>query len=354
MEFAGFFGHPAEEVKSWLDENGLTVTGTHTGWQEVANDFEKTVAYHKTIGNKNIIVPGADLSTNAAISAFADFANEFQPRLEKEGISLQYHNHHREYFPNKDGQIPLDELAREETGKLFTVHQNRRWDADFLSMKQIYESGSLGPIFNIESRVHGSRGIPGDWRQLPEHGGGMMLDWGVHLLDQALQMIPEKISSVYARMDHITNELVDDGFKMDLTFESGLVYRVEVGTSNCVNLPRWYLQGRDGTAIMPDWELKNGRIVCCENWDEKDVVPVITAAGLTKTMAPRDEKTIAEHAVPQLSPDVHDFYRNVCRAIDGLEPQLVTHPQMMRVMKVMEAAFESDRKGQVIPFDYDK
>lgn len=39
MEFAGFFGHSAEEVKSWLDENGLTVTSTHTGWKEVADRF---------------------------------------------------------------------------------------------------------------------------------------------------------------------------------------------------------------------------------------------------------------------------------------------------------------------------
>lgn len=243
--------------------------------------------------------------------------------------------------------------AANETGKLFTVHQNRRWDADFLSMKEIYETGSLGPVFNIESRVHGSRGIPGDWRQLPEHGGGMMLDWGVHLIDQILQMIPEKIRTVYAVMDHVTNELVDDGFKLDIRFDSGLLVRVEVGTSNFINLPRWYMQGRDGTAIIYDWDL-SGKIVRCENWDEKDVVPVVTAAGLTKTMAPRDESTIAEHDVPKPNPDVHDFYRNVCKAIDGLEPQLVTHPQMMRVMKLMEAAFESDRQGQVIPFTYDQ
>lgn len=112
VEFAGFFGHSAEEVKSWLDENSLTVTSTHTGWKEVADDFEKTVAYHKTIGNKNITVPGADLSCEKSIAEFVDFVNEFQPKLEKEGIALHYHNHHREFLPNKDGQIPLDELAK--------------------------------------------------------------------------------------------------------------------------------------------------------------------------------------------------------------------------------------------------
>ena len=176
-----------------------------------------------------------------------------------------------------------------------------------------------------------------------------MLDWGVHLIDQVLQMVKEKIVSIYAVMDHVTNYEVDDGFKMNITFEGGKAVHVEVGTSNFINLPRWYMQGTNGTAIINDWDL-NGKIVCCENWDEKDVIPVKTAAGLTKTMAPRKDDTIVEHPVPHPTPDVHDFYRNVCKAVDGLEPQLITHPQMMRVMKVMEASFESDRLNQVIPF----
>ena len=61
----------------------------------------------------------------------------------------------------------LAEMIRvsEETGVLFTVHQNRRWDEDFLTIKKIYDENLLGGVFRIESRVHGSRRIPGDWRQ---------------------------------------------------------------------------------------------------------------------------------------------------------------------------------------------
>ena len=77
----------------------------------------------------------------------------------------------------------------------------------------------------------------------------------------------------------------------------------------------------------------------------------MTAAGLTKTMAPRDEKTIAESVVHRPDSDVHDFYRNVCAAIDGREKQIVTHEQMMRVMRVMEAAFESDRRRAPVDFE---
>ena len=61
----------------------------------------------------------------------------------------------------------------EETGKLFTVHQNRRWDEDFSTVKKIYDENMLGDIFpHVKVPcVMALAGIPGDWRQLPEHGG---------------------------------------------------------------------------------------------------------------------------------------------------------------------------------------
>ena len=51
-----------------------------------------------------------------------------------------------------------------ETGRQFSVHQNRRWDKDFLMVKKMLEDGTIGKPFYIESRVQGSKGIPGDWR----------------------------------------------------------------------------------------------------------------------------------------------------------------------------------------------
>ena len=110
VEFAGFFGHTAEEIKAMLDKYGLRVFGTHTGWEEIANNFDETVAYHKTIGNKNIIIPGADLSTQDKLDAFIAMINEVQPKLEAEGITLGYHNHHREFLPNVDGSQIEDQL----------------------------------------------------------------------------------------------------------------------------------------------------------------------------------------------------------------------------------------------------
>ena len=111
VEFAGFFGHSAKEVKAWLDEYGLKVSSTHTGLQELLDDFEGTVAYHKTIGNRNIIIPGHDLSSQAKIDDFVEKVNALIPRLEKEGISLCYHNHSREFQPNQDGTMIHEQLV---------------------------------------------------------------------------------------------------------------------------------------------------------------------------------------------------------------------------------------------------
>ena len=73
-----------------------------------------------------------------------------------------------------------------------------------------------------------------------------------------------------------------------------------------------------------------------------------TAAGLTKTMAPRDGLTTDTYEMERPVSDVHDFYRNMVKAIAGTETQLVTHAQMLRVMRVIEAAFASAEKNQVI------
>ena len=77
-------------------------------------------------------------------------------------------------------------------------------------------------------------------------------------------------------------------------------------------------------------------------------MPVITAAGITKTMAPRTSETIQEYPLPRIECDVRDFYRNVVKAIHGQETQIVTHAQVLRVMNLMEAIRRSAATNEVI------
>ncbi len=249
----------------------------------------------------------------------------------------------------EDLQAMID--TANKNGVLFTTHQNRRWDVDFLAMKQISDSKEIGDVIRIESRIHGSRGIPSDWRGKKEHGGGMILDWGIHLIDQVLRIFTSKIDSLYCETTHYTNSEVDDGFRLSMYFEGGKTAYIEVGTFNFIPMPRFYMQAKSGSAMITDWREKC-KVVKCKAWHENDVLPVKTAAGLTKTMAPRDEVTTDVYELDRPHSDVHDFYRNMVKAMNGEEPQLVTHEHMLDDMKVMEHAFLSAKLRQVVKFKY--
>ena len=240
--------------------------------------------------------------------------------------------------------------AEKESGKRLTVHQNRRWDVDFLGCKSVIESGEIGEVIRIESRIQGSRGIPSDWRCEKEHGGGMILDWGVHLIDQMLKLIPDKIVTINCVTTHITNEEVDDGFRLEIGFEGGKSAHVEVGTYNFIEMPRFYMQCKSGSLYLQNWQSKP-RISKLKLWIEKDVTPTQNAAGITKTMAPRDSLTldIYENEIPKS--DVHNFYRNFASATDSKCEQLIQNREVRRVLQVMLCAFKSAELLQTLKVD---
>lgn len=247
----------------------------------------------------------------------------------------------------------LEEIieAAEKYGKLFTVHQNRRWDNDFLTAKKIVDDNVLGKVHRIESRVQGSRGIPGDWRSQKPHGGGMVMDWGVHLFDQALQIGGgRRLLSVHADLTNVTTDEVDDGFYATLNFEGGLSYYVEVTTNNFIELPRWYVLGQNGSAVVENWELK-GKIIKVSHWEDRDAVPIQAGAGLTKTMAPRNRKTIKKYKLTKVKSDWSEYYKNIFAVLEGKAAPIVTHAQQRRLIKLIEAVFRSAETGEVVKFE---
>jgi sugar phosphate isomerase/epimerase len=110
VEFAGFFGIGAKEITAMLKEFGLKVSGTHTGLAELVEKTEETIAYHKQIGNTNIIVPYAELDTQQKLDAFIGSMNGLQKKLKGSGIRLGYHNHAHEFKQNADGSVAFEQL----------------------------------------------------------------------------------------------------------------------------------------------------------------------------------------------------------------------------------------------------
>ena len=231
--------------------------------------------------------------------------------------------------------------AAKANNRLFSVMQNRRWDVDFLTMKRFLHSGRIGKLLNVESRIHGSRGIPGDWRCYKEKGGGMMLDWGVHLIDQILQLTgpDDPVIRIYCDVHNILGYEVDDNFTLRLTFESGARATVEVGTYNFTRLPRLYMQCENGGAIFVTGA-EELAVTELKLWNEKEVTPEQIGSGVSKTMAKRDNMTVESYTVPREPSDVHDYYRNFCKAVDGEEEILIKLPEVRRVLAVMQTALE--------------
>ena len=250
---------------------------------------------------------------------------------------------------SEEAQAMID--CSKRTGSVFTVHQNRRHDPDYLHVCDSIEQGLLGDAFEIESRVTGARGIPEGWRLYAVAGGGMMLDWGVHLIDQMTELFKgHKVTSVYCDMYHVVYKECDDGFKLTLKFDNGVSCMVEVGTSHYIDAPRWYVCGNRGTLSIPDWSC-NGKIVRAKDYEivwGEDIV--YTKAGPTRTMAPRAKDTTEEITLDpdRFEGDYDITYRNLAAVLDGTEELLVKPEETLRVMKIMEAAFESDRTGQAI------
>ena len=237
-----------------------------------------------------------------------------------------------------------------ECGKVFYPRQNRRWDKDYVTVKKIYKEKLIGKVFSIECRVQGSRGIPGDWRAKKEFGGGMMFDWGVHLIDRLLAMVPEKVTHVFCDLTHVTTSEVDDGFKLHLTFESGLTATIEVGTCHFASLPLWFVAGEHGTAVIDNWEC-GGKVVKLSSWDDKDTKPILAGAGLTKTMAPRGDGSVEEFSLPEVEYDNNELYVNLVETIDGKAEQIVTNDEALRVLRLMEAAIRSSETHSVVEFE---
>ena len=118
IEPAGFYGHTAEEVNAMLKKYDVKICSTHSSFNDLIEDFEGTVAFHKAIGNKTYIIPGYSTRNQQKLDYFIEKINELQPKLEAEGITLAFHNHHREFLPNEDGGQAYDQLIYRTNIKL--------------------------------------------------------------------------------------------------------------------------------------------------------------------------------------------------------------------------------------------
>jgi len=246
----------------------------------------------------------------------------------------------------------------ERTGRLFTVHHNRRFDPDFLNVWQILKEGTIGKPYMIESRIHSANGsgCMYNWRGMEDHGGGMVMDWGVHLLDQILYMIEEPVKTVSATVRPLWSDEVDNYSKIIITFESGLTAHVEVVTYSPITLPRWLVYGDRGALQINEI---SGEKAYIRRIKEDSMQLNRADAFEDYKVVKRDQKVhqireFEECKGPAETPanfgEWHRIYNNIANVLDGKEELIVKPEQVLRVMTVIEAAFRSSKEGITVQF----
>lgn len=245
-------------------------------------------------------------------------------------------------------QVDIMAETAKKCGVIFTVHQNRRWDKDYRIASEIIQSGELGRIYSVQSRLHGSRGAMFGWRAEPEHGGGMIYDWGVHFTDQIMNLFGfDSIKSVLCRMERVKTEAVEDYFFILYDLTNGMHVQMEIGTWILNHLPRWTILGDLGSAYINDFS-RSGRIIKIEKSAEHSEAVVTGEGTPTRTFAPRPADEVMEFELPDSPTDLREYYANLRDAVDGKCEPIVKPCQVRAVMHVLDCAFESARTARQI------
>ncbi len=221
-----------------------------------------------------------------------------------------------------------------------TVHQNRRWDKDFLLVKDIIEEKTIGDVYRIESRKTGfstgwggwgAQGMKNPWRLKKEYGGGFLNDWGPHLIDQILQIKGRNVKSVFGKTEgRIWTDEVDDHFWAEIIFDDNTSARVEASNNFRIHMPRWFLIGTEGTL-----EISGGQ---ADEWN--------TARIVREWRGNREEITI-DITHGELS---NEFYPRFVAAIRENKPLPILPEEVLTTMKVIELIRESSKRGESLPF----
>ena len=146
--------------------------------------------------------------------------------------------------------------AAQNAGKMLSVFHNRRWDGDFNTIREIVQKGLIGDVFHIEAAMGGMHHPGTWWRSYKEISGGAMFDWGAHIIDWILQIVPAEVSGVDGyyhklRWHDVSNE---DHTELVIRFQNGATAQVEISYLAAIGKPRWRILGTKGAIVMPSWD----------------------------------------------------------------------------------------------------
>lgn len=227
-------------------------------------------------------------------------------------------------------------------GRFLSVFQNRRWDSDFLGIRNLIATGQVGRVTELESRMDRFRPqVRERWRETDTAGNGLWFDLGPHMVDQALQLfgLPDQVQASLACLRD--NARGDDWAQVLLTYGDRRV------SLHCSLLaawagPRFVVHGTRGTVLkrhadQQENQLRAGMRPGDPGWgaDPDDMLVF--------------DGTDMPRALPTPPGDQRIYYAMLRDAIMGRGHNPVPPIQAVALMAVMETCLESSQRQMALP-----
>jgi len=210
---------------------------------------------------------------------------------------------------------------------MLSVYHNRRWDGDYLTLRELVGKGIIGHVFHLEA-YGGGYGHPGHWwRSDKRISGGAFYDWGAHFVDWTLGIMDRKMVSVTGYFHKlvwkdVTNEEHVEGI---IRFEDGAVANVQLSHLAMAGKPRWHILGTQGAIV-----------------DQGGSFKVYTQVNGYH----------AEIDVKYRPSQHQEYYKNIAEHLLHQKPLAVTPESARRVIEVIEYAERSSKLGKTLPVPY--
>ncbi|HYO41775.1 MAG TPA: Gfo/Idh/MocA family oxidoreductase [Candidatus Limnocylindrales bacterium] len=247
-------------------------------------------------------------------------------------------------------------LGRRETDRMVEVseamqvhlgcHQNRRWDPDYLAVREAVEGRLIGDLFQLETFVGGFHHPCGFWHSHSPVSGGTSWDWGAHYLDWIVSLMPHRVEAVIGtRHKRVWHDVTSaDQERIQVRFEGGLEAEFIHSDIAAVRKPKWYALGTEG-AIEGRWrDLVALRADPLVHYREDPIPATEMAPEMLLLRRQRDgQVTAMPMALPPREP--FGFHRNLADHLLTGEPLVAPLEDSVKVVAILEAAARSMAKG---------
>ncbi|MEU7479681.1 Gfo/Idh/MocA family oxidoreductase [Lentzea sp. NPDC042327] len=257
---------------------------------------------------------------------------EYARRAVEKGVAVVVD---KPFAPTSSEARELVDAARAK-GVPLTVFQNRRWDSDFLTVREVV--GRLGEVRRFESRFE--RWVPEVWdnwreRGAPEEAGGLLYDLGAHLVDQALELFGP-VRHVYAELDlRRPGVRVDDDVFVALTHENGVRSHLWANAHAAHHGPRFRVLGSEGAFVVDGLDGQEDALAA----GGRPTDPGWGAEPRTGRLGVLGDAT----EVPLEHGAYQHFYRELQAGRIPVDPAGAVH-----ALQVIEAAFTSAHDNRVV------